>query len=202
MKVVHCTSKREHRRGPRTAGHGGLCLPVARPRRSASPALAVAFAALLLTPFTPAFGQGVCGTPPCGTGSGGKPIAISWVQDLEFGTLAGDGTFAGTATINPVSGTKTVSGGVYDFGGIHNPAAFTVKGDKNAAFTVTLPGSIVLSSGGGNMILNNFTSNPSGFGVFGNTGQATLTVGATLQVGAGQPAGTYTGVFTVTVDYQ
>lgn len=197
-------------RVPRTSDRQ-ICRAVraARPDRITSPirfvvrhtCLVASFIApLILGSNTPAFGQ-VCGTPPCGGGGGGKPITINWVQDLEFGTLAGDGSFAGTATINPVSGAKTVSGGVYDFGGIHNPAEFRVRGDRNTPYTITLPGSVTLGSGGSTMTLSNFTSNPSGFGMLGSNGQSTLTIGATLQVGAGQPAGTYTGVITITVDY-
>jgi hypothetical protein len=141
----------------------------------------------------------VCGTPPCG---GGQPVTITWAQDLEFGTLAGDGTSAGTATINPVSGAKTVAGGVYDFGGISNAAVFDIRGTRNTAFTITLPPSITLTSGGNSMTLNGFTSSPSLVGVLDNSGKATVNVGATLQVGVNQAAGAYSGVFTVTVDYQ
>jgi hypothetical protein len=156
---------------------------------------------LFLASLTPAAGQ-VCGTPPCGGGSGNPPIAITWAQDLEFGTLAGDGTSAGTATINPVTGAKTVTGGVYDFGGISNAAVFDVTGKKNRAFTITLPASITLTSGGNTMTLNGFTSNPSLVGTLDNNGAATVTVGATLQVGVGQAGGAYSGIFNITVDYQ
>lgn len=200
MTEVHRTSSNHSRRTRRVARFSRREVRVSRGWRYGLLAASTTVSLLFTSP-TPVLGQ-VCGTPPCGVGGAGKPVSITWVQDLDFGTLAGDGTFAGTATINPVSGAKTVSGGVYDFGGLHSPATFTVKGDKSATFTVTLPGSIILSSGGSTMTLNNFTSNPSGFGVFGNNGQATLTVGATLQVGASQPAGVYSGVFTVTVDYQ
>jgi len=200
MTDVRCNSRDRLHRPAGAWPFGRLSASLAKSGCKLTIAGSIA-ASLFVASMVPSFGQ-VCGTPPCGAGGSGKPVSISWVQDLEFGALAGDGTFAGTATINPISGAKTVTGGVNDFGGIHNPAAFTVKGDKNTTFTVTLPGSIVLSSGSSTMTLNNFTSNPSGFGVFGNNGQTTLTVGATLQVGAGQAAGIYTGVFTITVDYQ
>jgi len=199
MTEARCTRRGQLPRAGQAKPPARRDLQTARGRRHGLLAAGVIVLLLSTLPAS-AIGQ-ACGTPPCGVGGAGKPISISWVQDLDFGTLAGDGTFAGTATINPVTGTKTVSGGVYDFGGIHSPATFTVKGDKNTTFTVMLPGSIILSSGANTMTLNNFSSDPSGFGVFGNNGQATLTVGATLQVGAGQPAGVYSGVFTVTVNY-
>jgi spore coat protein U-like protein len=51
------------------------------------------------------------------------------------------------------------------------------------------------------MTVNAFTSTPSGTGTFNSGGTATLNIGATLAVGANQTAGSYTGTFSVTVDY-
>lgn len=135
--------------------------------------------------------------PPCSTGT---PISISVTQNMAFGTLAPDVSISGTAVINPSTGTKTVTGGVFDFGGVHNPAIFAVTGKKNTAFTITLPAAITLDFGGNSMTLNTFTSNPA-VGLLDGAGTATLTVGATLQVGTNQPAGAYTGIFDVTVNY-
>jgi hypothetical protein len=53
------------------------------------------------------------------------------------------------------------------------------------------------------MTVNAFTSSPSATGTLSGTGSQTLTVGATLNVAAGQAAGSYTnstGVL-VTVNY-
>lgn len=137
--------------------------------------------------------------PPC-SGGGGIPISITLTQDMAFGTLAPDVSLAGSAIVDPSTGTKTVTGGVFDFGGIHNPAIFAVSGTRNMAFTITLSGAVTLTSGANSMTLNTFTSNPA-VGLLSNAGTANVTVGATLQVGANQPAGTYTGLFDVTVNY-
>ena len=144
----------------------------------------------------------VCGTPPCGGGGGGGgSLKLYLLQNMEFGTLAGDASISGTAVINPTTGAKSVTGGVFDFGGISNAASFEVKGKKNTPYTIILPGSVTLSSGGNTMTLGSFTSNPSGTGIIGSTGNDTLQVGATLQVGVNQPAGTYSGIFDVIVNY-
>lgn len=135
--------------------------------------------------------------PPC---SAGTPIAVSVTQNMAFGTLAPDVLISGTAVIDPSTGIKTITGGVFDFGGVHNPAIFAVAGKKNTAFTITLPGSITLDSGGNSMTLNTFTSNPA-VGLLDSAGAATITVGATLQVGANQATGSYTGLFDITVNY-
>lgn len=156
---------------------------------------------LLLAMPVPAQAQ-PCPVPPCGGGGGGglKPIAISLTQDMAFGTLAPDGSIPGVAVIDPATGSKTVAGGVVDFGGIHMPAVFRVTGTKNMVFTITLPGAVTLSSGGNSMTLDSFTSDPA-IGLLPNNGRTDVSVGATLHVGANQAAGTYTGVFTVTVNY-
>ena len=167
----------------------------ARPRRLTPGAIAVAvvlFGVILVAWLTPAFGG---------------PISITLVGDLAFGTVAGDGTSPGTVTIDPMTGNKTVGGGAYNFGGLHSRAEFEVKGTRYATFTITLPASVTLNSGGNSMTLNNFTSTPSGTGDLSTVGdlpgngKATVYVGATLQVGTNQPAGTYSGAFTVIVNY-
>ena len=134
-------------------------------------------------------------------GGGGKPITISFAQNLEFGSLAGDASSAGTAVINAATGAKTVTGGAADFGGVSNAASFNLTGANNTAYTIILPGTVTLSSGGNTMSLGSFTSNPAGAGVLDGTGKATLDVGGTLTVAAGQTAGAYTGVFSVIVNY-
>jgi hypothetical protein len=80
-------------------------------------------------------------------------------------------------------------------------ATFTVAGLASAGYSITLPASTTLTSGGNNMTVNTFTSNPSGTGTLSGGGTQTLSVGGTLQVGASQPTGTYSGSFNVTVTY-
>ncbi len=120
---------------------------------------------------------------------------------MEFGTLAGDGSITGTATIDPSTGTKSVAGGTFDFGGVTSAASFEVKGLRNTPFTIILPAIVTLNSGADSMTLDSFTSNPSGSGILGSSGKLSVTVGATLHVGVNQPAGNYTGIFDVIVNY-
>ena len=130
-----------------------------------------------------------------------KPINISVQDDLAFGSVAGDGSTPGAVAVSAATGAKSVSGGAFDFGGVHARARFLVTGDKFAAYIITLPGSITAtdSGGPGSTTIDNFTSNPSGTGVFANNGKATLFVGATMNLGVGQSAGSYSGIFGVIV---
>jgi hypothetical protein len=131
------------------------------------------------------------------------PIAIAHVADLNFGNIVA-GTGIGTVIVD-TEGDRTKTGDVIlptATPGTVNAAKFTVTGLQDATYAITLPGSIDISASeeGPTMEVNNFTSNPDGAGTL-TGGTQTLSVGATLKVGAGQAAGNYTGTFNVTVAY-
>jgi hypothetical protein len=132
------------------------------------------------------------------------PIAISKTVDMNFGNVAVSAT-AGTVVLAP-AGTRTKTGGVTlpVVNGTVTAASFNVTGEGNYTYSITLPTSdLTLNrTAGGNMIVNAFTSTPSGTGAL-TSGAQTLKVGATLNVKALQAAGTYTSAsnFDVTVNY-
>lgn len=129
------------------------------------------------------------------------PLAIVKVTDLLFGKLTAGGA-GGTITMTP-AGVRTAGGGVTLFtqGNISNAASFTVNGEGTLTYAITLPPSdVTLISGSDSMTVNTFSSDPSGTGTLA-AGTQTLSVGATLNVAANQPAGNYTGNFNVIVDY-
>jgi hypothetical protein len=130
------------------------------------------------------------------------PIAIAHVADLNFGNIVA-GTGIGTVIVD-TEGDRTKTGDVILPSatlGTVNAAEFTVTGLADATYAITLPTSIDISeTGETTMTVDNFTSNPSGTGTLAG-GTQTLSVGARLNVGAGQVAGDYTGEFSVTVAY-
>jgi hypothetical protein len=132
------------------------------------------------------------------------PIAIAHVEHLNFGNIVA-GTGIGTVIVD-TEGDRTKTGDVIlptATPGTFNAAEFTVTGLANATYAITLPESINISETGGTttMTVDNFTSNPSGTGTLAANGEQTLSVGARLNVDAGQVAGDYTGEFSVTVAY-
>jgi hypothetical protein len=133
------------------------------------------------------------------------PIAISKTVDMDFGNVAVLGTSGGTVILTP-AGTRTKTGGVTlpATTGTVSAASFTVTGATGYTYAITLPSSdITLSDGATHtMTVGTFTSNPSGTGTL-TGGTSTLTVGATLNVSAGQVAGAYTNAadLAVTVNY-
>ncbi len=132
-------------------------------------------------------------------------IAISNAGGLAFGSfVAGSG---GSVSID-TNGARTRSGGVLLLSsGAGAAASFNISdpdsGNLNKTYIITLPANdtVTLASDSNSMAVNDFISNPSGSGVM-TTGTQTLTVGATLSVGANQPVGNYSGNFSVTVNYQ
>lgn len=137
-----------------------------------------------------------------------SPIAISKTVDMNFGNVAASAV-AGTVVLSP-AGARSTTGGVTLPATVGTVAAasFTVTGTAGYTYSITLPaGNTTIASGGNNMLVNTWTSNPTPTGTL-VAGTSTLTVGATLNVGANQAAGAYSsdnvggsGPFTVTVNY-
>jgi hypothetical protein len=130
------------------------------------------------------------------------PISIVKNIDMNFGNVAVSGSLAGTVVLSPAGG-RTTGGG----GGVTLPstigtvaaANFTVSGQASYTYAITLPGSCVITDGTNNMTVNAFTSTPSSTGTLSSGGVQTLTVGATLNVSAGQHANAYTNATGVPV---
>ncbi|MFN6377822.1 MAG: DUF4402 domain-containing protein, partial [Flavobacteriales bacterium] len=102
-------------------------------------------------------------------------------------------------------GARTSTGGVtlIEAGNVSNAASFDVNGYADASFTIEVPASIVIETAGGaeQMTVDNFVSSLGADSVLDANGEATLNVGATLNVSAQQAAGLYSGSFDVIVAY-
>lgn len=122
---------------------------------------------------------------------------------LNFGTIVPSAS-AGTVSVNVANNltiTRSNTGGATPVtSSVFTGAGWTLGGDPNASINVTLPASATLTSGANNMTVNGFHHGPTSVTLNGS-GAADLVVGGTLNVGANQAAGSYTGTFTVTVSY-
>ena len=123
------------------------------------------------------------------------PIAVTQDTALAFGNI-GPSASAGTVTIS-LAGAQSVTGGVTALGGTVAAGEFTVTGASGATYSVTIDGSVTLS-GPGTMTAT--LTNDGGGSLTGGTD--TFNVGGTLSVGANQAAGSYTGTYSVAVNYQ
>ena len=132
------------------------------------------------------------------------PISIENAGDLAFGNIIADAD-GGTVTVTP-AGAITYTGVKAPSmqAGTTSAAEFNVTGANNYTFSITLPStSHEIKSGSNTMSVTDFTSTPTPTGTLSATGSATVKVGATLNVSAGQAAGTYESVtpFEVRVNY-
>lgn len=131
-----------------------------------------------------------------------SPLSVIKRADLDFGTLVVSG--AGTAVIDPVSGSESVTGPIVTAGTAAHPAKFTATGSKNAVAIIRLPKNpinVTRVGGTETMTVTNWTVDGAINRRIPITDTFDFFVGATLNVGAAQAEGTYTGTFTVTVQY-
>lgn len=128
------------------------------------------------------------------------PISIAKQVDLAFGNIIASAT-AGTVEVD-VTGTRTNGGGATfpTVPGTVTAAQFKATGFTGSAYSITLPldNAISLTGTGTDMDLIDFTHNAT---EVLTGGEEVFEVGATLQVGADQTAGSYSGSFDVIVNY-
>jgi spore coat protein U-like protein len=134
------------------------------------------------------------------------PITITKAADLSFGSFAAGAT-TGTVTVSP-NGTRAVGGGAVGVGGGSTAAQFDVTGQSGLGYTITLTDSGQLTSGPNSMTFTRISDTTASAITTGNVTSGTLTggaqsifVGGVLDVGINQPAGTYTGTISATVEY-
>jgi hypothetical protein len=144
------------------------------------------------------------------TGTIIEGLSIVKVTDLDFGDNIAGAT-PGTITLTPVNfgnsiPTVSVTGGVTHLPGETN-ALFSVFGESGRFVNVTLPATplTITSPNSDTMVVRDFITNagvnPS-FELLPPNGHRGFGVGATLDVAANQPTGTYSNTFDVTVSYQ
>jgi hypothetical protein len=133
-----------------------------------------------------------------------RPLAIANTQSLDFGFIAA-GANAGSVKIATNGARSGSNVTLIALGSTPHQAQFQVTGEGAVSYSISLPKEITLGSAAGTLTVNDFVSDPSGTGTLkgdlGRDGEQTVNVGATLQVPANAYAGTYTGTFDVTVNY-
>lgn len=148
--------------------------------------------AILLTQSKTAEGGSSASTSASALATVIASISISKNRDLVFGEAApGDSA----KTVAPAESAS---------------AEFSVTGQPNKSYSISLPGNIDMVKSGGSssnpdqvISVSSFASNPSGSGNLGAGGSQTLNVGASrAAIRATQETGSYAGSFTLTVTYQ
>lgn len=126
--------------------------------------------------------------------------AVTLAQDngIDLGVIASSAA-AGTVTLPTGSDTRVCSAAVTCVGTAQR-AQFTVSNATSGYnVAITVPASTSLTGAGAPM---NLTLVPSITGFTSTGAPVVFRVGGTLSVGANQVAGTYTGTYSVSADYQ
>ena len=124
------------------------------------------------------------------------PLTINNTSDLDFGTIV-SGTVASTVAVT-TAGAATCGSGLTCIG-TTSAAGFSLGGTSGAAVGISGPATVTLTSGSNNMTAS-LAYSAASVTLTGTGG--TFSVGGTLNVGASQAAGNYSGTFNVTANYQ
>jgi Domain of unknown function (DUF4402) len=133
-----------------------------------------------------------------------KPVTITWLRDLDFGRMIATAT-AGTVTIDPDSGARTVSGGPLLAAGLPQTAKFRIVASPATLVLISRNALPVLTRAGGGatmpvtLITMNGAVNPV---TTPASGTFDVDIGGVLSVGANQTDGAYSGTFQINADYQ
>jgi hypothetical protein len=128
-------------------------------------------------------------------------ITISNEAGLNFGKVISDAT-GGTVIIAPDDARTGTAQFVTVATSNPSAASFTVNAADNYTYNVTYNMSGVLTSGANTMVVDTFTNDLGTDSRLGTGGDETMTVGATLTVGANQAVGPYLGTLNVQVAYE
>jgi len=131
-----------------------------------------------------------------------RPLSLSRVANMDFAMLGV--TTGGTATINPITGAMTVSGGLVRLGGAPSPARYVGAASKQTVVNIRVPNKpILITRIGGTQTLSvsAFTLDGQDKRSLAAATSFSFAVGATITVPAGTVEGTYEGTIDVTVQY-
>ena len=132
-----------------------------------------------------------------------RPLSFSSASALSFGRVMPPSTGSGTVQISP-DGARTTTGGARVLASPAPSAAqFTVNGEGGQTVSISVPTSFVMS--GPSSITVSTATNASATatlsGTLGAAGTYSFGVGGSLPLSSSSPAGTYSGTFTVTANY-
>ena len=131
-----------------------------------------------------------------------RPLTLVKLADMDFATLGV--TTGGTATIDPVAGTLTVSGGLLHLAGTPSPARYAGAASKRTVVNIRVPNQPVLIrrvGGTETLSVSNFTLDGQDKRALAEATSFRFAVGARITVPAGTVEGVYVGDIDVTVQY-
>jgi hypothetical protein len=133
-----------------------------------------------------------------------KPLTLTWVQDLDLGTilLSGAGAWAGAVVSVSQAGALSCANVNVTCSGAVQAARYNVRGTNNQLVTITAPNVTLTNANNPLQTLLMTVSSPGSVmltssGAPGND----FNLGGSITVASTTGDGVYSGTFNVTVDY-
>lgn len=132
-----------------------------------------------------------------------KPLILSWVQDLELGTITlGPGAWSGATVAISRAGVFSCTNANVTCTGATQVAKYNVSGTNKSAVQITAPNVTLVNQSDPTQTLTLVVDNP-GSVVLTNSGPpgSNFSLGGSISLRSTTTGGTYAGTFNVTVNY-
>ena len=133
-----------------------------------------------------------------------RPLTLTWVQDLNLGTilLSGPGAWSGAVVGVSQAGVLSCANTNVTCSGAVQAARYNVRGTNNQQVTITAPNVTLTNANDPTQTLLMTVSNP-GSVMLTNSGSpgVDFNLGGSIPVASTTGDGVYSGTFNVTVDY-
>jgi hypothetical protein len=132
-----------------------------------------------------------------------KPLTVSWVQDLNLGTVVlGPGTWSNATVGISRAGVFTCGSASVTCSGATQVAKYNVTGTNNQIARISAPNVTMVNQSDPTKTLTLVVDSP-GTVAFTNSGSpgVNFSLGGAITVSSTTTGGTYAGTFNVTVDY-
>ncbi len=132
-----------------------------------------------------------------------KPLTLSWVQDLDLGTIVlGSGTWSGATVGISRTGVFSCTNANVTCSGTTQVATYNVSGAKQQTIRVTAPNVTLTNQNDPTQTLTLVVDSP-GTVLLTNSGKPgqNFSLGGSVTLNSTTAGGVYTGTLNVTVDY-
>jgi hypothetical protein len=132
-----------------------------------------------------------------------KPIILTWVQDLDLGSITlKPGSWSGATVSISRTGVFSCPSANVTCAGFRQPAKYNAVGTNNMTATITASNVVMRNQADPTKTLLLTLDKPSSI-TFTNSGQPGINfaIGGAITLNSTTAEGTYSGTFNVTVDY-